>query len=409
MSAEPRRVASESSREQRSGNEAGAKREKRAASLESRLQQALENVRRLGIEACLRRAHGRLPPLERLSFDVHLDLLQGNSQEEAHRILGAWGESIRQAEALRSAFVPGHVYCFWCNASECAHSRPARATEVFDGYAPTGRPRWIELSDLCLQMQDIRFERILSRSDGVVTFFESGDRLKTAQIDEFGRNSPIYDIVAQIVAGYLHGAEEEGDLAASFQVVATRLGPTEIHYALNVISAPQLYDRSGGLADADLGRMVRALGKRLEQVEHRVNGSSRRGRTYDPSTLIERALRDFARDLDHHYRVAGRRTWHARERSDQGSRPTESAFPEARRAAPERILEDASEGTIVVLGRNGRVHVFARDGRHVTSVRMQGDEIRRRRSTKRWRDAAPNVLEHFRAALSRHDLSSGSA
>ncbi|MBK9387403.1 MAG: hypothetical protein IPN34_21525 [Planctomycetes bacterium] len=256
MSAEPRRVASESSREPRSRSEAGAKREKRAASLESRLQQALENVRRLGIEACLRRAHGRLPPLERLSFDVHLDLLQGNAQDEAHRILGAWGESIRQAEALRSAFVPGHVYCFWCNASECAHSRPARTTEVFDGYAPTGRPRWIELSDLCLQMQDIRFERILSRNDGVVTFYESGDRLKTAQIDEFGRNSPIYDIVAQIVAGYLHGTEDDGDLAASFQVVATRLGPTEIHYALNVISAPQLYDRSGGLADADLGRMV---------------------------------------------------------------------------------------------------------------------------------------------------------
>ncbi|MBK9387404.1 MAG: hypothetical protein IPN34_21530 [Planctomycetes bacterium] len=140
-----------------------------------------------------------------------------------------------------------------------------------------------------------------------------------------------------------------------------------------------------------------------------MNGSLRRGRTYDPSTLIERALRDFARDLDHHYRVAGRRTWHARERSDQGSRPTESAFPEARRAASERILEDSSEGTIVVLGKNGRVHVFARDGRHVTSVRMQGDEIRRRRTTKRWRDAAPSVLEHFRAALSRHDNSSGSA
>lgn len=380
----------------------------RTGSLESRVQASLEQLRRLAAEACLRRAQGRPPALERLSFEVHLNLRHGNAGEEAHRILAAWGDAMRQAETARGAFVPGHVYCFWCNAAECVHARPSRATEVFDGYAPTGRPRWIELADLCLEMQDIRLERILTRGDGLVTFFESGDRLKTAQIDEFGRNSPIYDIVAQIAAGYLIAADD-ADLAATFQVVASKLGPTELHYGLNIIADHRLYDRSGGLADADLGRMVHVLGKQLHQVEQRVNGSLRRARTYDPSTLIERALRDFARDLDHHYRVATRRTWHARERSDERSRPTQSAFPEARRASAERILEDSAEGTLVVLGRSGRVHVFARDGRHVTSVRMQGDEIRRRMMTKRWREAAAPVIDSFRAALMRHDISSPSA
>lgn len=367
--------------------------------IEARLASALERVRALALEACLRRADGRRPPLERLSFELHLDLKQESCTEEAHRVLGVWGETIHQAQAAAGAFALGHVFCFWCNAPRCVHSAPPSPSQVFDGYAPTGRPRWAEFSDLCLEMQDLRLERILTRGEGIVTLYQPGDRLKTAQIDEFGRNSPIYDIVAQIVAGYLPTEQPDEDLAASFQVVATRLGPTEARMGVNVVSSGRLFDRSGGFADSDLGRMVRALSKQLERIESRMNGSLRRGLEHDPSTLVERALKDLARDLDHHYRVATKRTWHARERADEGSRPTESAFPEARKAPDDRILEDVVEGTLVVLGRSGRVHVFAKDGRHVTSVRMRGGEIRRRVATSRWRPAAAGLLPAFRASL----------
>jgi hypothetical protein len=55
----------------------------------------------------------------------------------------------------------------------------------------------------------------------------------------------------------------------------------------------------------------------------------------------------------------------------------------------------------VVLGGKGRVHVFTPQGKHVTSVMMQGHAIERRLHTGRWRNAEPEERGEFRLHIKR--------
>ena len=60
---------------------------------------------------------------------------------------------------------------------------------------------------------------------------------------------------------------------------------------------------------------------------------------------------------------------------------------------------DIDQSTVVVVGPKGRVHVFAPDGRHVTSVVMQRAAIERRRQQGRWRLAEPEERGEFRIRI----------
>ena len=110
--------------------------------------------------------------------------------------------------------------------------------------------------------------------------------------------------------------------------------------------------------------------------------------------------KDVARDLEHRTRMDGRRTGHARERSLQGTRPTAKAFDDARNASFEDLYRDLQENTVVVLGGRGRVHVFARNGRHVTSAVYPGHVIRGRVQKKRWVPLEEEARQVFLRSLS---------
>ena len=60
---------------------------------------------------------------------------------------------------------------------------------------------------------------------------------------------------------------------------------------------------------------------------------------------------------------------------------------------------DIDQSTVAVIGPKGRVHVFAPDGRHVTSVVMQRAAIERRRQQGRWRLAEPEERGEFRIRI----------
>lgn len=356
-------------------------------SVEERLRYHLDAMARLAAEVVVRRTGQLSPPMDHLPTELVLHLRDRDQAEGVERVLEHWLRQADQAQEARDAFRSGHVYCFWCESPVCEHSSPSEPMHVFDGYEPTGRPRWVDFAALCYELKDERSDRVLSGSDEIVALYTPGSRLKAAQIPEFGGESEIYDVIGQVNAGYFKNRTGDRDLAVSIQVVGSKRGDGLVHLTLHVIATSDLFDVTGGTHDADLQRMIFAARQRLHAAERTLHRSVRRGRQRGSRTMgseVERVLRDLVRDIDHHYRTHGRRTKHARKRSDDRGRPTETAFPEARRAHVSDVLRDVVSDAFVVLGKRGRIHVFREDGKHVTSVRMGGDEIRRRCSTKRW-------------------------
>ena len=157
--------------------------------------------------------------------------------------------------------------------------------------------------------------------------------------------------------------------------------------------------RSGLEGDPALREILGRTRKSLELLSLRIAGMERKGSPADPEEMALPLLRALARDMEHESLGRARRTGHGRRRARQGERPTETAYPEARKAQDEEILVDTLEGTVIVLGSRNRVHVFTRDARHVTSFHMAGDLVQRRIHRRRWRGADPAERGAFRGAL----------
>ena len=347
-------------------------------------------------------ARGRTldPPRGRIVVPVEIEPGRPPEGRDAQALLDAIGRSLDARERAGSLRT-GRVFCFFCETTECIHALPRESDEVFDGYAPTGRPRWVDLPTLLLEARDPRVDGLYDGED-LVALVETGKRLRSDLIAEFGRRSGTYELLGQVAAGFFDGrgsnrGPRAEKVAATFQVVRTDPGDGKIHLHLNAISASPLF-RNGaeGGADPDVGRILSIARRRLSLLERELQVSMT---PRDPAEAALPTLRALARDLEHHDRVASRRTRHGVERSQLGVRPTANAFPDALAAPDERFLLDEERQTLVVLGRGGRVHVFTLDGRHVTSAVYRGDEIERKRRTGRWKPVEPARIPGLRRAL----------
>jgi hypothetical protein len=140
--------------------------------------------------------------------------------------------------------------------------------------------------------------------------------------------------------------------------------------------------------------------RHLDTEAMRLEGQSKGGEI-DEEAFVLPLLNEFAQKLEGRTRNTGRRTQHGLERTEGGQRPTSRAFPDAGEASDDDILWDLDQNTVVVLGGKGRVHVFTPQGKHVTSVMMQGSAIDRRRHMGRWRLAEPEERGEFRIQIKR--------
>jgi hypothetical protein len=109
-------------------------------------------------------------------------------------------------------------------------------------------------------------------------------------------------------------------------------------------------------------------------------------------------LQGLARKLEKLGRQRGRRTAHA-EGHRIKNRPTSKAWEDAFGAAEESVLWDKHERTFVVLGPRNRVHVFSRQGRHVTSLVLASEAVRSRKRRKRWAPLTDDQREQFGSAI----------
>jgi hypothetical protein len=355
-------------------------------------------------------AHRPKPfPLE-LKVSVHPGepwRLQADPSVE-EQIRTAVQEMATQAEAFRT----GSAYCYRCDSPACPHSQPPRPTSVFGGYSSTGLPIWPEFSQILLERKHPHVDLLYDASQtDLVAMYMDAEILKHKQLNVFGRQSKTYDILGQVIFGFLkmripgsHRTEAER-VAFTLQVVEFRRLDGTPRLELNVLA--RLSDGSPAL-DAIQGPYQTRVFAVIASARHRVSSlrppsikpSGRRPPDSMPGTpsLVADILQGLARKLEKLGRQRGRRTAHA-EGQRVENRPTSKAWEDAFSAHEEWILWDRHERTFVVLGPRNRVHVFSAQGRHVTSLVLATEAVRNRMRRGRWLPLTEDQREQFGSAI----------
>jgi hypothetical protein len=337
-----------------------------------------------------------------VELDLKLDLEDGRCARDGESLLTQVSRAVQRAGSPAEPGVPGRVYCFRCGSPRCEHSAPEDPKSVFAGFTATGQPQWRNLGQLLLDLKDDRVEALFSEPAGTLARVQLGRELKQRQLHPFGRASKTYDLLGQVVAGYFGSPAVGRDalFAVTAQAVESRRPDGTARLWLNVIArAPAgegVRDLLAGPGAEPYRREVSRARLRLESLGRDV--------ARDPSRraeLMHRVpgiLHDLRRAVERGGRQEPRRTRHAVERR-RDNRPTAAALRDAWEAPDAQILADPVRGTLIVPGPRGRAHAFSRDGRHVTSLRLSGDEYERRLETSRWRPATAAEVEQLRRAL----------
>lgn len=379
------------------------------------MRRLLRDLRELTRELASR--HGAdaddLGPLE---VRLNLPMNPASDQDDlalARQILSNCEQQVTDHLKATSAYRQGTVYCFLCDSSSCGHATPRDLRDTFSGYRPTGKPEWRSFTNLCIERQEPRVDRLFGDSPEIIALVQGADELHGELMCGFGKGSRTYTVLGQVVAGLiplsLDPREPHGDRAAlTLQVVETSARvPGRLR--LNILGLPLEHVVSAA-ADADgrgpaeaLRRTIRTTRERLQSLDRRATTSERMEAT-DLAESVHHMLCQTRGDLERVFRPLKRRTRHAQERHEGGERPTSRALADAHRATDERFLHDVERQTIVVLGPRNRAHVFSPAGRHVTSLQLRPGEVERKTDRKRWRPMRRIDVAEFRRALSATDL-----
>jgi hypothetical protein len=294
------------------------------------------------------------------------------------------------------ALRPGAVYSYFAGTSHADGCRPTEPRHVFDGYTSTGKPQFADFVTMAIERKDPQIDRLLAGEEIILTRVTMGRVLRTQQLAEFGSQSPVFKILGQVDAGLFRVLGAAGRCAFSFQLLRGSTLEGRVRLRLHPVGAVDPMD----LADPAIMQILSRFQRHLDLEAMRLQGQQQNGEV-DEEAFVLPLLQDLARQLQSRTRSAARRTQHGLERSEAGQRPTSRAYPDASEAHDDAILWDLDQNTIVVLGGKGRVHVFTPQGKHVTSVMMQGHAIDRRRHMGRWRAAEPEERGEFRIQIKR--------
>jgi hypothetical protein len=349
--------------------------------------QALQELARAAALECSGREADPLSAAG-LSLRWHPGLPPADLAEDALR-------HFSEATSALRVFAGGRVYCYACSDADCEHAAPAPG-EVFTGYESTGRPRWQEFFSFLLELGDDRTERLFEEHTELLARVVGRTRLVAAQLRTFGRNSCTYRVWGQVVAGYLLVRGTRAALTA--QIVEDKRH--RLH--LQVIATPLLRE---ALADAptdgrsacarvydaleEARRQTTALSDLWQQANRREQDEEAREKAFS-------LLRHLAHSIEQKGRQQWRRTQHAELRAGQ-NRPVHKAFDDVVAAAVQDVYTDRFKQSVIVAGRGGRIHAFNRDGRHITSLMLPGDEFDRRVSRGRYVPCGVGDAEAFRA------------
>ena len=341
--------------------------------------------------------------LRTLETEVVIEVLGPNAhariRRRARKLVDDLQDRLRELASSREEWIPGRVFCFRCDTVRCEHSAPTSPQEVFAGYDTVGRPAFRGFPGLVLERRPDRADRLFAEPNHIVSVAQDRDSLAGDQLAAFGRGSRLYEVLGQVSAGFFPEQAKNGGRperhALTLQIVRRSSPSMKPRIGFNAIGGRKGDEPLGALRPAD-HEMIADL---LRQAESRVQ-RSRAPRNRPPAPEAIRSLLAWlARGVEHAHRQRSRRTKHALERVEDSARPTHKALEDARRAAPDRLHIDMSTDTFVLLGPRRRAHVYSLDGRQVTSLVIDPDDVRRRLRDGRWRPATAEEWHGFRGAL----------
>lgn len=357
-----------------------------------------------------------------IALDIPTDRRDGQLPA-AHRAAEvALDEAIDDLVRHRAAFQPGRVLCLRCGGATCEHSAPSDGRQVFAGWGPTGLPRFLDFGQLLLERRDPRVDDLFREpslklgpdAPALVTWIASERELCGALLPAFAKREDRYHLWGQLAAGWFRGRDAAGferPIAVSFQVVSTAGLRSRPQFGLNVLGVgPEgdplelQIDRLGALPWAEAIRWAQAAIATLRADSRRPHpaprgGELEPGKRSGTHGRIEGLLQGLARRLERNRRATTRRTRHAEERHTTGERPTSQAYADLASATAAAFFVDLRRDTLAVVGERGRVHVFNREGRHVTSIRLPPGGAEKRRERGLWRSARPEEVQQLLVGL----------
>lgn len=321
------------------------------------------------------------------------------------QVLDQFGDVI----AERGIYQPGRVYCFRCGSSACGHGAPDAPTQVFRGYNSTGVPEWHEFSQALLERQDPRVDGLYRDPPQVAALVIPGRDLKSDQLASFGKASKAYALLGQVVAGHFSLDDRRGDSAArrfalTVHFVETRTGKGQVALHVNpIVCMPGRQTLSEAFAEGWGGWLQRALAaaeRSLRTMEVQINaaGADRYRIARQVLGRLPGVMRRCAGSLDRGHRQVRRRTRHAEERRKQ-QRPVQLALRDAGEIPDDQLLYDDRSEAVVVPGRQGRLHIFNVDGKHMTSFVGKPGTVEQRLRSRRWRMLDSATARSFRLQL----------
>jgi hypothetical protein len=289
----------------------------------------------------------------------------------------------------------------------CEHSQPPDQHSVLDGWSQTGVPLWKNLTTVLLDTKDDQLDVIYGETPGPVIVWRSEPELLGQTLPEFMDGSISARPVGALVAGGFALPSPNGDpelLSVTALIQESRAGRSTPKYTLNLISSTPPPHHLASLVGSGiciaLTNWVRSLRSSLSSLQHQLSSMAQKGnRTSIQKSrqlVVERLIesRSYLKTLR---RRSERRTLHAEERSTEPDRPTSAAISDLRSCDLDDLYHDRKESTIIVRGKQGRIHVFTVNGRHVTSAIYGRDAIHARIARHRWRKMDPKEGQFFLA------------
>ena len=382
----------------------GRRRRNPQQKFEDRAEQIFQDLEQLARELWQFHANGHANDAVLPSIDLNFKLMAeagetngGVSGAKLVQELLSRMESHYRPEGYRE----GRVYCFLCESPDCEHASPPDAKSVFIGYGTNGKPEWNELSNVMLKAGESRVDQLFTEKPLLLALAQDGELLRSHQMAAFGRESRTHHVLGQVIAGYFRSRRDSSiRWAVSLQAVEYRNQEGRPEVGMNVINSVL---GTSGLT----GILTKMSDEWLYSTVTRARSNiAAIGRGASPDGLSERGkqdvlavLHDLARFLEKNSYHSQSRTRHAREERTRQDRPIAAALKDLSHARPENFCIDSKTDTMVIIGPHRRTHIFNMEGKLVTSINYEGDEIRKKLQTHRWRPAAPDEIASFRQAV----------
>ncbi len=350
-------------------------------------------------------------PLDSVELNLQISLKRkGGHKEAGVAIMEALDRAIHEGLRSAGAFQLGSVYCFLCDRPDCEHSVPVERTATFIGYSSNGKPEWRSFINVCIERQEERVDQLYGLKPDVIAIVQEPDELEEGLLPDFGKGDQAYRLLGQVVAGLLppsldRRVRSETRVAMTLQLIETRGRGGARRIRLNVLGLgfdelAEAAANGGPRSPAEaLRRTLMSLRERVDVLGRRHARSVRAKAPLDLDVEVRPILRKLRSDIERIFRSNKRRTTHAERRHNSGERPTGDAMNDVAHASAEHFFHDTRRNTVVVLGARGRAHVFSAAGQHVTSLRLDPGELRRKTERQRWTPLDPAAATELRTRL----------